>query len=148
MGELRPDTENNPKCRKGQFGITYSLAASMSCEMLVAGPHRTQKNGRRFAANLLPFDFVQDFRTCYFNSMRTTSRGLSLKFSDRCSSAGITMAWPAVQLRSSVRPSGNVNLPWFAHREPFSGTRYGRQTLFVHAKNGTAGLYRLASRRR
>ena len=43
MGELRPDTENNPKCRKGQFGITYSLAASMSCEMLVAGPHRTNK---------------------------------------------------------------------------------------------------------
>jgi hypothetical protein len=37
-------------------------------------PHIESKKRRRVEANLLPFDFVLDFWTCYLGSMRTVSR--------------------------------------------------------------------------
>ena len=43
--------------------------------------------------------------------------GLSLRFLGKWFSGGITMDCPAFQLRSSVLPSGNVNLPWFSVRK-------------------------------
>jgi hypothetical protein len=45
----------------------------------------------------------------YLNSMSTSSRGVSSRFSGKCLSAGINMVSLAFQLRSSLLPSGNVN---------------------------------------
>jgi hypothetical protein len=83
-----------------------------------------QKSEWRFLANLLSRLFkLLDSGSRYLNSIKTTSNGLSLRFSGRCSSAGIIMLSPAFQLRSSVRPSGKVNLPWLLVRN--TATREG-----------------------
>jgi hypothetical protein len=73
------------------------------------------KSGGRFSSNLPPSNYV-GCGVSYLSSIRITSNGSPLRFSGRCSSGGMSMLSPAFQLRSSVRPSGNVNLPWLVVR--------------------------------